>query len=667
MAITLWTPLQWQKRFPAANDSEVLNALGRVFKAETIYARFDALADLIHTCNKINFSKIDNPYQVLSEQAFQFAAAIVDAKNSQELEKKFAARNQYKEIDPEFMPWKTPTTRTNVNGVVKRKDYVKASFYQAVKNIVNKSYSQVNATDAVGDLENKVNYLSAAEREKYRIFPSNGKFKQISLADNGSLQLADFDTKNNAAHGKENNAIFVMDPKGSMFAGTTINNVFHHSSFLAGNATIFAGTLSVTNGNLQDLTDNSGHYLPSSIQNIRALSFFRDAGILESRPEFHKWNDKLLRLERMSNIPEFTVMSLEIGDLVSSPALFQSKKEESPLIQAIKKGDISEVNSWVVQRSSLSQQDDDGRIPLAISILNNQPAVFENLLAISSHDEINTQDIYGMTPLLLAAEIGNSQILKQLLKQGANPNLTTAGGVTALTLAVFHQNKDAMHLLLENGANPNLDSDRFVALALQQNAKEIVALLTDPEYKINFNSILQNTIDSSSTDQTLLLLTSLPPDYNYTLEILGSLSEQSSNLRGEFITFLGDMPAENRQNIVNQVFRKENSLGALLDDAGVDNLRFKLCQNGYEELVMNFDKESESAKKDTMGKGGNTALIQRAFARISKPGKDIDEAPDYEQPEVIHVKKSQHKHNEFVENNIEAYPAIKINSRFSNH
>jgi len=60
-------------------------------------------------------------------------------------------------------------------------------------------------------------------------------------------------------------------------------------------------------------------------------------------------------------------------------------------------------------------------------------------------------------------------IARELLKQGANPNLLNSKGWTALHSAVISANTDMVSLLLKSGADPNVygnDEERLSALDL---------------------------------------------------------------------------------------------------------------------------------------------------------------------------------------------------------
>lgn len=68
------------------------------------------------------------------------------------------------------------------------------------------------------------------------------------------------------------------------------------------------------------------------------------------------------------------------------------------------------------------------------------------LLALNP--DTNTQDLYGMTPLMHAVQLAKSTIVPLLLRYGANPHIQNDSGATALTYAAT---SPLIHSLLKAG------------------------------------------------------------------------------------------------------------------------------------------------------------------------------------------------------------------------
>jgi ankyrin repeat protein len=102
----------------------------------------------------------------------------------------------------------------------------------------------------------------------------------------------------------------------------------------------------------------------------------------------------------------------------------------------------------------------------------------------------------GVSPLMIAAENGHSDIVEALLKANADPNLPALDGTTTLFMAVQFGRSKVIELLLEYKAEPN----RAVAHSdkTQQKKKCVLNGVTDT---------LDNFLTTSSQD---MIITSLP-------------------------------------------------------------------------------------------------------------------------------------------------------------
>jgi Ankyrin repeats (3 copies) len=91
---------------------------------------------------------------------------------------------------------------------------------------------------------------------------------------------------------------------------------------------------------------------------------------------------------------------------------------------------------------------------------------------------------FGLEPtwhLVQAAYTDHPKIVKRLLEAGANPNLVCGEGETALTVAADHGNTEIVRLLLAAGADRNYKTPWGTAaeIAQRKGHAEIVSLLTE--------------------------------------------------------------------------------------------------------------------------------------------------------------------------------------------
>ncbi len=122
--------------------------------------------------------------------------------------------------------------------------------------------------------ESAVEYLGEGQREQFRLTVVDG------LIYDAAGELFDTSNADSESSDSEGRAIFVMDSEGNIYASTSHpRGEFHHSSFLSGEPVAAAGELFVINGELQRLTDSSGHYGPSRAYTLQFAHYLRNQGV----------------------------------------------------------------------------------------------------------------------------------------------------------------------------------------------------------------------------------------------------------------------------------------------------------------------------------------------------------------------------------------------------
>lgn len=82
-------------------------------------------------------------------------------------------------------------------------------------------------------------------------------------------------------------AIFVISPQEKLYCGSHLPGVFHHSSFLGDGAIMAAGEIRTDeSGKITHISSKSGHYKPTSEENIELLRWFQKNGANLSEVSF---------------------------------------------------------------------------------------------------------------------------------------------------------------------------------------------------------------------------------------------------------------------------------------------------------------------------------------------------------------------------------------------
>jgi ankyrin repeat protein len=139
--------------------------------------------------------------------------------------------------------------------------------------------------------------------------------------------------------------------------------------------------------------------------------------------------------------------------------LFKESVDSEELIDAAKSGDVREVERLIRSgvHLNISRDDDDGWSALVMASYWNHPEVVK--LLIRSGADLNIRGDGGKTALIFASRFNNIEVVKLLIRSGADLNIRDNWGSTALIWASLHNQIEVVKLLIEAGANLNIRSD----------------------------------------------------------------------------------------------------------------------------------------------------------------------------------------------------------------
>ena len=119
------------------------------------------------------------------------------------------------------------------------------------------------------------------------------------------------------------------------------------------------------------------------------------------------------------------------------------------ILKAAEDGDLSAVKKCLeINPQSVGAVDSDLYTPLHRSTYNNHIQVMKQL--IKSGADVSARTIDGWTPLHCAAKWGHIEAIDLLINCGADINAVSNGGNTALHLAANLNNRPLLELLLHN-------------------------------------------------------------------------------------------------------------------------------------------------------------------------------------------------------------------------
>lgn len=171
------------------------------------------------------------------------------------------------------------------------------------------------------------------------------------------------------------------------------------------------------------------------------------------------------------------ILILTFGAVV--PASAQSPQYD--LLKAVDSADLVKINELLRKNVSPDTRRRSDRTPaIVIAAQSANSAVVKLLLDNDANP--NLSDNRGQTPLMVRATVGDTNMIKLLLSYGADPNRADIGQETALMKAVRGRKFKAAQALIEAGADPNvqdLTGKTALEYAKISRSRRFVRLLQD--------------------------------------------------------------------------------------------------------------------------------------------------------------------------------------------
>ncbi len=147
--------------------------------------------------------------------------------------------------------------------------------------------------------------------------------------------------------------------------------------------------------------------------------------------------------------------SIVIGALCLT-VMLRADAGNSPVADAAQAGDKAAVRALLKQAADVNAAQGDGMTALHWAAMKNDADLAQTLLYASANVKATTR-IGAYTPLILAAQQGNAEVMEPLIKAGADVNAKTGNGTTPLMFAAASGNTDAVKVLLDRGADVNAE------------------------------------------------------------------------------------------------------------------------------------------------------------------------------------------------------------------
>lgn len=207
--------------------------------------------------------------------------------------------------------------------------------------------------------------------------------------------------------------------------------------------------------------------------------------------------DNLFTAIELGNLNDVKSILGERNDLINKSKVILNQKEyhsHTPLFEAVLCGNRLEIVKFLVSvGADIDKADDQGWTPLFLAVNLGQKDIVHCLLEHGA--QLDKPDKYGNTPIHSTPFHNASKIIQDLLLFGDDINRKNHNGETPLMNAVRANKLDTVKFLLNFGADIDMTNNRGdtpLQIAKNHKLEDMVKLLKDKEklarLKENFNS-----------------------------------------------------------------------------------------------------------------------------------------------------------------------------------
>lgn len=184
----------------------------------------------------------------------------------------------------------------------------------------------------------------------------------------------------------------------------------------------------------------------------------------------------MIAFKRLVLVPVFVLCAM-----VALPAA--ATTPQFKMLNAVEDGDEAEVTKYLREGVSADtrRRGTDGTPAIVIAAKEGHFAVMKLLLENNANPNLSDR-LRGLTALMHRAVVGDTNMINLLLSFGADPNRADIGQETALMKAVRGRKFKAAQALVEGGADPNvqdLTGKTALEYARISRSRRFVRLLQD--------------------------------------------------------------------------------------------------------------------------------------------------------------------------------------------
>ncbi|XP_061752382.1 kinase D-interacting substrate of 220 kDa B-like isoform X4 [Nerophis ophidion] len=170
----------------------------------------------------------------------------------------------------------------------------------------------------------------------------------------------------------------------------------------------------------------------------------------------------------------------------TSTSLKMTSMAVQSLFSYVEEENLAAIKAHLDKFKDVDSRSDNGQTPLMVAAEQGNLEIVQELIRRGAN--VNCDDVDCWTALVSASKEGHIQVVKELLDNDANKEHRDMGGWTSLMWAAYKGRTDVAQMLLDEGANPNITGQYSVypiIWAAGRGHAEIVQLLLQHGAKVN--------------------------------------------------------------------------------------------------------------------------------------------------------------------------------------
>jgi hypothetical protein len=196
------------------------------------------------------------------------------------------------------------------------------------------------------------------------------------------------------------------------------------------------------------------------------------------------------------NIISRIAVAVLAGLLISLIPSQTNGQDIKDFLTAVDKHDIEKVQKLIGEGIDVNAANAKGATALMVAALNGQLDIVRLLLRNGANVNLKMKDI-GVTALHWASQDGNADIVKELLSAGADIHSALSNGQNALIMAANSGHADVVRILLDKGADPN---------AVLKNGQTVLRVTAEAPYPVAQSGLVQTPVKSRYAEIVDMLL-----------------------------------------------------------------------------------------------------------------------------------------------------------------